>query len=1291
MCLWRAPRSGTRRVDKLSLAPRFPFHAKDLAPPLCSTARSSSPAARTAQADLATAEIFDAASGTITPAASALAAPRSGHCAVFLPHNASVLILGGTAAGSAAVPAAELYIPWAGGFTSTGQPAVGRDLSAASPAGADGMLLVAGGKDAAGALLDSGEVYGFATVKTDKADYVPGDTVTITGGGWEAGDTVNLTLHETGILDPDPDIVLTVTADDAGNIVENTFQADPHDLGVRFYLTAVGTRSQAQTTFTDANPGSFNVSPNNPYNLTLDPGEAITAGTTFTYTVTVGGRTVTFPVTASTSVTGVAWASLDKSSISIADGGSDSATVSGTVPCTQTPGTVTLHVVADLTNNNGSPPPLTPSSLSKPVNITVTNAPVPSCAVGTTTTVGSSANPSIYGQSVTFNATVAPTSGSSTPTGSVQFKIDGSDFGSPVTLVGGAATSGSTSSLTVGNHTVDAAYSGAPGFNPSGGTLAGGQTVDQASTTTTITSDLPDPSVVGETITVKYTVTVNPPGGGTPMGTVTVNGGMDSCTGAVVGEGSCLLTLTTAGPLTLTATYHDMADYNFKSSTSPGEPHQVNKRATQTEVTFSDNPVVVGQSTTAKVTVTDTETAGTPFSPSGTVAVTSDSGDTITGLCALTSTATVGVSTCSVTVTPTGYNGGSRTITATFSETAVHLGSSNTATLTVSRRSTSTAVQLTPSTVVTGESSTVAVTVTDTEANGTKQYPTGTIALGSSESSDVFTSTTCSLSNTGTAGVSSCSVSVKPVHVATSPHTITATFTQTNVHVGGSGNANLTVNKADTSTVVTLTSGTNSSVYGQPLTFQAAVAAVAPGSGIPDGNVTFYDGGTCALPGSTLQAATALDGSGHVNFSTSTLPVAGSPHTILACYAGSSDYKSSGGSASQTVNPANTTTTVTSNSSVTFGTLTVPLSATVSAVAPSLATVNEGTVTFTIKDSTGTTTIATVSGVAVSSGSATVTAYNITTPILFASGTYRIYADYVPAVTNPNFNSGSSSPLFGTLTINQVQTASRLTITPLYYNPADGTYSSTNPAPAGCPTPLNSYPACQQYSDRVKLVASLSPDQVLNLAPATSVDFYVGTQKVGTLSSPTGDSGATLYWELSDVKLLEPTPFGTPPTGQMMPNILLTLTAASNPSQTVTAVFGGINPNFVVSNPTAPLNIVQEDARVLYNGLYSFGIPEGATSGTITLSTVVWDISNSQYAPGGSNPDSAYDPDQGDIRNAKVWFVDADSPSTMLCGPVNVGLVNAADITTGQASCSFTGSTSHQSGVYRVGIVVGNY
>ena len=96
----------------------------------------------------------------------------------------------------------------------------------------------------------------------------------------------------------------------------------------------------------------------------------------------------------------------------------------------------------------------------------------------TTTSVASSVNPSIAGQSVNFTATIAPVSpASGTPTGTVQFVVDGTNFGSPVTLSGGTATSASTTTLAAGNHTVTANYSGDTNFTSSSGSLSGGQVV----------------------------------------------------------------------------------------------------------------------------------------------------------------------------------------------------------------------------------------------------------------------------------------------------------------------------------------------------------------------------------------------------------------------------------------------------------------------------------------------------------------------------------------------------------------------------------------------------------------------------------------------------------------------------------------------------------------------------------------------------------------------------------------------------------------------------------------------
>ncbi|MDQ3819507.1 MAG: Ig-like domain repeat protein, partial [Acidobacteriota bacterium] len=92
------------------------------------------------------------------------------------------------------------------------------------------------------------------------------------------------------------------------------------------------------------------------------------------------------------------------------------------------------------------------------------------------TAVTSSANPSQLGQSVTFTATVTSTAG--TPTGTVQFKDNGTNIGSPVILNSSGVATISINSLTAGNHTVTADYNGDANFSSSTGTLSGGQQVN---------------------------------------------------------------------------------------------------------------------------------------------------------------------------------------------------------------------------------------------------------------------------------------------------------------------------------------------------------------------------------------------------------------------------------------------------------------------------------------------------------------------------------------------------------------------------------------------------------------------------------------------------------------------------------------------------------------------------------------------------------------------------------------------------------------------------------------------
>ncbi len=83
----------------------------------------------------------------------------------------------------------------------------------------------------------------------------------------------------------------------------------------------------------------------------------------------------------------------------------------------------------------------------------------------TTTAVAVSGGTLTYGQSITFIAVVTPVSGSG-ETGNVQFQVDGSNFGSPVSLSGNTATY-ATTALAAGSHSVVAVYSGDAKFTGS--------------------------------------------------------------------------------------------------------------------------------------------------------------------------------------------------------------------------------------------------------------------------------------------------------------------------------------------------------------------------------------------------------------------------------------------------------------------------------------------------------------------------------------------------------------------------------------------------------------------------------------------------------------------------------------------------------------------------------------------------------------------------------------------------------------------------------------------------------
>jgi len=118
-----------------------------------------------------------------------------------------------------------------------------------------------------------------------------------------------------------------------------------------------------------------------------------------------------------------------------------------------------------------------------------------------TTSLGSSAISIVFGQSVTFTATVSP----STATGNVQLLVNGATFGSPVALSGGHATF-TTSSLPAGTYDITASYSGDANFSPNNS--------NSLSTTTTITITNTITNTITDTITNTNTGQVSTQGAG---------------------------------------------------------------------------------------------------------------------------------------------------------------------------------------------------------------------------------------------------------------------------------------------------------------------------------------------------------------------------------------------------------------------------------------------------------------------------------------------------------------------------------------------------------------------------------------------------------------------------------------------------------------------------------------------------------------------------------------------------------------------------------------------------------
>ncbi|MEV6619155.1 Ig-like domain repeat protein [Streptomyces sp. NPDC051051] len=536
----------------------------------------------------------------------------------------------------------------------------------------------------------------------------------------------------------------------------------------------------------------------------------------------------------------------------------------------------------------------------------------------TSTALSSSPEPSVTGQPVTFTATVTPdTAGADTPTGKVIF-----DFGDGTAPAAAPADNGTAVithayATSGGPYTVSATYD--DGENFAGSTTTATHTVEQASTNIAVVS-APNPSVVGEPVTFILTVTAEDPGAGTPTGGLTLDFG-DGTTPRMLTLTEASVTTThtytsaAGSPYPVTATYDGDADFTGSTVT---DTHRVRRGLTLTNVTSWPDPSVVGESVTFTVSVTPLAPAR--GLPAGTVEF--DFGDGTTPV-----TATLTGGTATVTHVFAARAGSPYTVTATYGGNLDFVSSSGTETHTVNRAPTSTTVSSSPDPSVVGQPVTFTATVAPVAPGaGT---PTGTVTFNFGDGTSPVTAT---LTN-GTATVTRAYTTRTG-----SPYTVTATYNETLAFSGSSGTDTQTVNRASTTTSVS--SSPDPSVVGQPVTFTATVAPVAPGAGTPTGTVTFNFGDGTSPVTATLTNGTATTTRPYTTRSSGLF-------TVTATYNGTTSFAGSSGTDPHTVNRAQSATTVVSSPDPSRPGQDTTVTATVTAVPPGAGTPT-GSVTFTI-------------------------------------------------------------------------------------------------------------------------------------------------------------------------------------------------------------------------------------------------------------------------------------------------------------------------------------------------------
>ena len=430
------------------------------------------------------------------------------------------------------------------------------------------------------------------TIQSDKADYAPGELVTLTGGNWQAGESVNIVVNDDAGQTWNRNV--NVTADASGNITDS-FNL-PDWFVATYSVTATGAQSGVATsTFTDGQlkAAASNLSGTQQWTVTSQKYSSnnCAAGTEVggvATTTTLSGTTQSGNLSGGTNTNSV---KLEASNPSATGG---KAFDKWTWTNTNNPaGTVTgSDTNASTCVDSGK---LAANDLAYTANYATTVS---------TTTTASPASATYGDSSVTLNANVAPASGSAVNTGTVTFTVKngaGTTVGSPVTsgtVSGGSASASfSLGSVNAGSYTIQAVYNAGSGFNTSNNTAqspAPTLTVNKASSITTVTCTAGPFTYDGS---AKTPCSAN----------VTGAGGLNQAVTPVSYTNN-----TGAGTATASATFAGDANHNGSTGT---KDFTIGKANTTTTVSCTAGPFTYTGSAITPCTVSVTGAGGLNLSP----------------------------------------------------------------------------------------------------------------------------------------------------------------------------------------------------------------------------------------------------------------------------------------------------------------------------------------------------------------------------------------------------------------------------------------------------------------------------------------------------------------------------------------------------------------------------------------------------------------------------------------------------------------------------------------------------